>query len=67
MPKVTPDKSQNIEKMLGKLKRKVADAGVIAKVREREVGYIGPSKRAEEKSKKARQRKKKGGGYKNGN
>jgi len=65
MPKEQENKSaQNIDKMLGKLKRKAMDDGIIAKVRERDKGYVGPSEKKKLKrieAAKKRRKTKKGG------
>jgi small subunit ribosomal protein S21 len=52
---VTLDEYQNVEKALRKLKKKVADSGVLMEVREREA-YIKPTTRRKLKKAAARKR-----------
>jgi len=67
MPKVTADKSGNIDKMLGKFKRETAKSGVQKDLRKHEFA-LGKSKKRALKSVEARKNARKGkkGGY-NGN
>jgi len=62
MPKVTADKSGNIDKMLGKFKRETAKSGLQKDLKKHEFA-LGKSKKRELKSIEARKNARKGKKY----